>query len=92
MLQGVDSIRAIQAKDSKITPASLPLDIWIEIALTLAVKDGHFVNVVPLLAVCKLLRSALHQTHQLWTSLDFNYRDQLDVGESPVPKYESIRL
>jgi hypothetical protein len=92
MLQGVKSIRAIQAKDSKITPASLPLDIWIEIALTLAVEDGHYRNVIPLLAVCKLLRSALHQTHQLWTSLDFNYRDQPSRRKFPVPKYESIRL
>ena len=92
MLQGVDSIRAIQANDSKITPASLPLDIWIEIALTLAVEDGHFRNVIPLLAVCKLLRSALHQIHQLWTSLDFNYRDQPSRRKFPVPKHESIRL
>lgn len=92
MLQSVNSIRAIQAKDSMITPASLPLDIWIEVALTLAAEDDYFVNVIPLLAVCKLLRSALHQVHQLWTSLDFNYRDDPSARKFPVPKYESIRL
>lgn len=92
MLQGLNSIRAIQAKNSNITPASLPLDIWIEIALTLAVGDGHFVNVIPLLAVCKLLRCALLQNRQLWAILNFNYRDQPGGRRFPVPKYESIRL
>jgi hypothetical protein len=91
MLQGVNSIRAIQASDSKITPASLPLDIWIEISLSLAI-DGHFRNVIPLLGVCKLLRSALHQTLQLWTKLDFNYQDNLSSRNFPVPKDESIQL
>ncbi|KAI9287504.1 hypothetical protein BC943DRAFT_358030 [Umbelopsis sp. AD052] len=90
MLQGVKSIRAIQASDSKTVPASLPLDTWIEIAISLA-KGDHVRDVVSLLGVCKLLRSALHQTHQLWTKLEFNNQDNPRERKFPVPKYDSIR-
>ncbi|KAG2178962.1 hypothetical protein INT43_001809 [Umbelopsis isabellina] len=86
MLQSPTTVRLRDDGKEEFRLPALPLDIWIQIATSLA----DLRDVLQLRSVCHDLKNAIEHCHPIWTELDFNYCDDIIKRKFPPTEKDLV--